>query len=305
MALNWKVTLFLRSGKQGFSESWVRMIGGGTAADRALVESDTRTLANLRGAICGLGTFLSGARISFQDAVKKRSVIVNLDPTKLGIAEVDVTSLTGYTDTVERSADVPTSSIQFRMYAADSRAKNYWMGSIPDLVMRTNPDGVDISNSSLWNTRYGLWKAEIMSGRWGFRARTLPATDPLIAGVGLVRRGVGLGVLGVVTNGVAIFGQGQRVQVRGFKGISRATPRLAGLHVVDTVDSASLAGQTVYFLRGTEALDDQAYDLPGSIQKVDYEAVAVAEVQPYRQGRHKRGRPFGQQVGRRSTPPRG
>jgi hypothetical protein len=304
MALFWKCTLFFRNGKQGSSESWHRMNVGGTDADRVTVENDVRTLANLRGSICGLGTFLAGARISYQDVNKKRSRIINLDPGILGIAEVSVNSLTGYTDTATRSADVPTSAIQFRMYSADGRAKNYWQSWPPDAIMRTNPDGVDVTGSAVWLGHYNTWRAEMKSGKWGFRARTLAATDPYIDVLGLSRRQTGLGVLGAVVNGAPTIPVGQSVQLRGFIPDNRAIPQLNGIYTIDNIDTTSLTGQSIYFLRATEQFDPDAYKTFGTIQRVAFEAVAVNEIQPYRQGRHKRGRPFGQQVGRRSKPAR-
>jgi len=304
MALFIKTTFFFNSAQGGWSESWHNL----TAGSLTQAEVDARAAGIKRLAICGLGTTLAGARVSDQDQVPKRSKLVDL--LGMGIAGGGIVAdaaITGYSSTLERSADQLQNALLVRGMSAAGQRKHVWVAGIPDFIIRTNPIGPDVSGvGGTWLGKYGIWRAEFQSGKWGFRVRRRIGADVQPQNVvDWVLQAGGISRLGaVVNNGGPVYAPGTMVQVRNVKVVNAAFRSPNGQWTVHSSQAGAAPATTVYYLRGTEGIDPLNIFAPGNIRLVDHEALAVTDLQIIRQASHKRGRPFGLFRGRVSQPAR-
>lgn len=299
MALFIRTTFFFKTLQGGWSESWHNLTAGSLSA----AETDARNAGMKRIAICGLGSVLAGARVSDQDAVPKRSKLVDLAGMGIGLGEIPAEGLTGYTDAVLRSADQLQSALLIRGLSAAGVQKNLWLGGIPDFIVRTNPAGPDLGGASpAWVARYTTWRAEFQSGRWGFRARRRVGADvqpqdivDYVLQAGAVSR---LGL--VVNNGGPVYSTSQRVQIRNVKLVNPAFRSPTGTWAIHSrLDGAT---QTTYFLLNSEGIAPTNVTFRGNVRLVDFEAVAISDLSIVRQSNHQRGRPFGLFRGRVRRP---
>jgi hypothetical protein len=296
-----KCTLFFNSGVQGWTESWTNC----AVANLDDMETDSRALAMKRLAICGLGVELVGIRISNQDAVPPVSRPIPIQANGLENSPVAAdASVTGYSDPVTRAADVSYSDLLLMCRTAAGRKKLVWLAGMPDALIRTDPNGIDLTpaaNNATWLANYQLWRALVQGGKWGFVGRDKASTDVLPqAIVQWVAPGGAGSNIAFVLNGGSIYSPGDQVAVTGTRAVNKANRVPNGKWIVQQVQSINSGTQTQYTLNASAAIDVTVIFKPGTVAKVAYDKFVITAVQVLRQGEHKRGRPFGGARGRRT-----
>lgn len=303
MALFIKTTFFFKNSIGGWSESWHNLVAGSLTT----AEQQARPAAMLRLATCGLGTILAGVRVSDQDAEPKRSRMVDMIGNGLGMKEMPATpALTGYSSTDDRSADALQSCLLLQCLTTTGARKSLFMAGVPDFIIRTNPNGPNTEEGTVWLSKFQLWRAEFQSGRWGFRTRRRIGADvqPQTI-IGYQLQAGGLSRVGLIVNdGGPVYGVGKRLQIRHATVINPALRNILGTWVVESKQAGTQANTTVYYLKGTEGINPSNIFFPGDVRLVDFEGLAVTDIRIVKQASHKRGGFFGQFRGRVSKPKR-
>lgn len=297
MALGVRTTMYFKSSQGGWSETWALLNQPSLAAAELVAKAG----ALMRLALCGVGVTLNAVRISDQDVTPPRSRLADLTGNGTGEVEIPASSVSGYTDPVERSADQLQTSILLRAATALGVKKQVWMGGIPDFLIRTNPLGLDFAAGPTWLAKYTLWRTEFQSGRWGFRQRRRTGADVQPQQiVDLILQAVGIARIGItVVNGGPTYVSGQQIQIRQARVVNPALRSINGLWRIQSSQAGAVAGTTVYFLLGSEGISPGNHIAYGTVRSVAFESLAVTDIQIIRQTSHQRGRPFGLYRGRR------
>jgi hypothetical protein len=193
--------------------------------------------------------------------------------------------------------------VQLRIsYGAGLSTLRYLSG-VPDSITSTEPATDDFQGDPAWVGAYGAWKESIMADGWQIKVLDPAQPERAIRSLPLQQSAPGLVGIGVLTGESLSALPGDRIHIRGQRKKHSATDRrtMNGMWVVDSVNTTLTTGQVVYFLRNSEGIDPSGFQLLGSAQRVARTYADITSINVHRVGIHKRGRPFGTPVGRRST----
>jgi hypothetical protein len=257
-------------------------------------------------ALMGLGTFLRSIRVSFQpDVGRPVSKLVNLEPEFAGFTDIDTAPFSALGTAETDSADTPNNALYVQRLNVDAQKSALYMAGLPDVILRTNPDGPVFSNIGGFQVKWDAWKSAVVQTTWGFRCRILTGGNytPIGAVFPLVVGDVPLGLIGVTVLGNAPgITSAVKVSLRGFLSTRPVTKKLNGFwNVHSTVTTTSPATTTIYLV-ASEGINPADYYAVGTIQLVGFRHTAIDGLQILHQGSRKRGKPSGQLAGRRRTP---
>lgn len=199
--------------------------------------------------------------------------------------------------------DIPNTSLQYRFFSADGRAKNYYLCGIPDDVIATMPPGPALNDIPVWALRFGtLWGrlsgtvGGTPPGTWGYQARRPSQAHPVLdvqqieAAPTRIRIVVaGGGVSRPVADGGGFAVEGQRVQLFGMTPALPGAPIPNGIWRIHALESLNGGSRTGVVLRGTDLYDAANVRDPGSVRFVSYELLAYSRYSTPNQTSRKRG----------------
>jgi hypothetical protein len=193
--------------------------------------------------------------------------------------------------------------LQQRTTFSDNRHSITYMSMIPDAVSFTEPQPLHLKGNPAWEAAYDALRKFLVEEDFQVKALTSLTVDPIANATGLVREAAVPNRLGVrvATAGAPAIAVGNRVAVQKFKRFLGNKPSLNGTFFVESIDTTTQPGSTIFYLRGTEGLDPTMWKVLGTIRRKRYTYFGLNRLDPYRVGIHKRGRPSLAPRGRRQT----
>lgn len=200
--------------------------------------------------------------------------------------------------------DLVRVALQLRLTYGDGYSTTRYHVGVPDGATLTDPGTLQ------WSGEGGAsWYSDLQSyiglltSQWAILARTPSTVDPYHTVSNLVRREAAPSVMGIVIPSASAPGwtDGTKIHLRGFRPKQRGIISLNGRYYVDSVNTTLRPGYVIFYLRGTETGDPNAYKILGTAQKVGFNIQSIQSVYPIRAGIHKRGRPSIAPRGRRLT----
>jgi hypothetical protein len=307
-----KFTMAFIDGYQSITESHVHTYGTGISNQ---VYADAVTLMTARMALMGAGVIPLSGRLSVLGNPRTYLLINTSDfqamPAGPGTTTTNQPApviAAGGSNTQDNSADEANSSIHMFCYDSSfSKHARYYLAGVPDVMVRTNPQGPWVVGDPNWFTLFGQYAALLAAANnpiWGFMART-PVSTPNFGPVqatGISQSNV-TGLISVTCPTITGVAVGSYVQLRGWGMTSRAYIPINGTFQVSAV-TASTGGQTIYQLAGSATVAFAQIETWGTVQQIAYQWLAYAKCQVTKQGTHKRGKSLVGPRGSRRTPSR-
>lgn len=235
---------------------------------KALAINLSTPLLNVRGT----GVFLDEARVS--DDSKKRDSLV-YTPSLADSQTQNAFFLEG---------DFAEVALLCRLEATETNRRSLYLSGIPDVMTLDN--GV-FKPTPTWETAFDQLRQELFKNGWSQKCIVPPVTPNQII---LITQNAVTGDISCQCRAVHGFTPGQLVNITGF----RDTPGLNGRHIVKTAtptDTFSFKSKVFFtFAQGIGFASALTFNLK-TFTRVAYERLVE----------HKRGKPIGSSVGRRSA----
>jgi hypothetical protein len=199
----------------------------------------------------------------------------------------------GVGKTQDGSADIAKSAILANFYNGIAAHGRKFLAGVPDVMIRTDPDGPWIIGVPSWNSLFQAWAQLLTSGtlKWAFKARTAPTIAPwLPVQVAAVQFDPTTNLWGVdCPTFIAPVTVGANLQLRQFKMTSRAYVPFNGTFQIGYTQASAIPGNTIYYLRGTQSVAGTQVAFLGKAQGVDFTLYPFTAIVPGGQTTHKRG----------------
>ncbi len=205
--------------------------------------------------------------------------------------------------TIINRQDQARAALQIRVTYDNDRRVIRYLSFVPDNVLYDEPASFRPQQNPSWAAAFGLFQAELISGRWFIRARKRDGAfmpRPIVDWVQSSTSPTNLGVVLPAAPAPGIV-QGQMIQISGVRRKGWDKLSYNGRYFVQSVNTTLQPDFVVYYLRQTEAGDPASIKLPGTIQPIGYDYFAIQGYSGIRAGTHKRGKPLGTPLGRRKT----
>jgi len=214
----------------------------------------------------------------------------------------------GIGTTWDGSPDQAAVAIQANFESTLQQHGRIFLAGVPDVLSRENPSGPWVVGAPGWLSLFQQWAAILTANgsKWSFKARTVPTDPPWKAvSVAALTLNAVTGLWGVDCPTFTFpAGYSMLLQVRHFKMTSKAYVPVQGIYQIDTVASSAIPGNSIYYLRGTQAWAGTQVLYLGTAQGVDYTLYPFRNLTPFRETTHKRGNRQLAFPGRRRVVPR-
>jgi hypothetical protein len=201
------------------------------------------------------------------------------------------------------STDQAPVAILMNAYSTPQSHSRKFLSGVPDILSRENPAGPWTVGVPSWLTLFNAYVALLTNTalKWAFRARTLPTVapfTPVLVNAIAVNPANSLIDITLPTFGAPV-GVGTSLQLRGFKMNSRAYISPNGTWQINSVTPGTVAGTSIYELRGTQSVAGSQVLYLGTAQAIDYSMFPYVNVTLGGETTHKRGNRFLASPGRR------
>jgi len=300
---NYRFSFFWNQSVMGVSETyWTRDTNASGAA--GLLQQ----LLSLRSQMMWQNQPTVGVRVAIEG--QKRTAALLVPPKDLfpGTNQLVAIPGTGVQPIAGRGTDpdLLRTVLQLRLNYDDGRSTLRYLSGIPDISTGTEPTTFDNGKLASWFKSYTTWWNFLVDSGWMIKCLDKSPQNPAFSPIGLVKQPLGNMFTGVALPAVPAPNiiRGDKVLLRGFrpaKGVRTAT--MNGTWYVDSVDSTTVAGEVIIYLRGSQLVDPalQRFTDMSTVQKAVKTLRAIQAVTWVRAGIHKRGRPSIAPRGRRLT----
>lgn len=293
-----KVTMRWADGFSGISESHVLSFISDLSGAAYLA---AKQLMTARTAMMGAGIVPISCRMSVLGVFRQYLNLSSADITAMQPGPLKVVTnlnadqiAAGVQPNQDGSADAPDDAVLMDVYANSFQSHaRYYLGGIPDIMVRENPTGPWIVGVPSWNTLFQAYATILTTSTpaWGLISRILPN----VAGYAPVQA---VGVTFDPTNNVAgvivptlpgFVVQGSMIQLRLFKMVSKAMINWNGTWQVQSIVATTTPGQSIYYLRNSSGISYLNTLFLGTVQPVGYVFSPYQKATIGKQSARKRG----------------
>ena len=277
-----KFVMFMEAEKFGISEEHIYGSTNFPAAYLAAIK-----IFKARMGVAGFGVVPFGGRLSLLPLERQTQVLSPQDIA--GIAPGQLTWNVSGGGVVDNTMDQPLSCVVLRLEAGTTRRRSLFMAGIPDVVVRENPIGPDVTDYPAWNTAFAAYRAALLADTWGF-VNTAPVTPIPVIGAG---SDPATGNLQLTVSGAsAVFTQGQFVAVHKFLRSNVAYASANGRWQIASVQINAIPVTVTYTLFSSAQVNPLTITRMGVIQALDTQWSKYTNVLLRKQGTRKRGNRF-------------
>jgi len=302
MAADFKITTFYGQGAFGWSESWWK-----NAATLGALQEPVGVMLALRQAMLSTRVACLGVRIStFRLDRTGRVYAPGISAMFRGGPSITIPEFGSIEDRPTGNDpitfDQVRACLRYEVVDGARRLSYRYLCGIPDQVSLTEPAVTHFGAPATWWLAYNAWR-QYMRVNFLIHATKTGAVGETIPIIRWARIDAAAGVIGCVTKAGGPLNplEGSRVVVTGVRMRARGVRSPNGVWVVDSTANGVAPEQTIY-LRGSETRDIAQIKSPGKVRIQQDILVSFDDLFPFRTGIHRRGGPFGQLVGRRTTP---
>jgi hypothetical protein len=304
-----QVLMTWRDSNLAINESYIW--ADATAKLKDVVYEAGKTLMKARSAMMGYGIVPIRLRVS-QIGVKR--VYYNGPPTDIAVMTVGLQQIQILNppignappvgQTVDGAADQAKAAVLADFYSADfSQHSRKFLAGVPDVLIRTDPDGPYVVGDAAWGNLFNAWATILLNNanKWQFKAKPKPtllkgATFGVDLTTGLLY--VNLPTIG----GTAVTGG--YLQLQGWTMTNKAYISPNGTWQILNVATGTPNTTSNYLLRGTGSVAFSQIFTVGTVNTIDTGSSPFGFIQLGKQTTRKRGNRSLAPVGRRLKPVR-
>jgi hypothetical protein len=274
--------MFMQAEKFGITEEHIYGTADFTLASAAFLK-----LFKARMAAAGYGVIPFGGRMSMLPLARQTQIFSANDLA--GIAPGALSWGVSGGGTANNDMDQPLSCVVLRLEAGATRRRSLFMAGIPDVIVREDPTGPDVTDYPAWNVAFATYRATLLGDNWGF-VNAAPQTPISVVGVGT---DPATGNLQLTVSGAsAVFAQGAFVAVHKFLRSNTAYASANGRWQIQFVQINAIPVTVTYTLLASAAVNPATITRLGTIQGFDTQFTKYTEVKIRKQGTRKRGNRF-------------
>lgn len=303
MANEVRATWYFGQGQTGWSETWWYPAGLGTgfyAKLEALSKSRVDMLAAEHNLLAVRVTTEGGNRFT---RLLKAGGSVQIDNGGANVLLPSRGGENGIGSNLEGRPDQVRSAMHIEVIRAGQRLGLRYLAGFPDDISLTEPGTLNRNFSKLWYSLFGTWRAQLINDGWAIKLLDKGTAFPLLPVLTYRLRAAAPSVLGVVISSAQPWTHtvGQKVALQGVRMTRRGLKSPNKTWIIDGTEVDTPLAQRTIWLRGTEEFDPDTFLTLGKIRAVTYGYQQPTWLEPVGVGIHKRGKPFGSPVGRRTT----
>jgi len=298
-----RATFYYGQANTGWSETWWYPPGiSGSFWQRVML------LANRRNDLLGPNHFLIAVRATEEGGERKTRLVLGGGPTALDAGSPVITlpgrgREDGIGTNLEGPSDQVRAAIHCEVISGGRRVGLRYLAGIPDDISLTENPTLNKDFQKKWWNMFADYRDQIINQGWAIKALDKSANFPLIPVQTYRMRAAAPSVLGLVFDAALPFTGvvGQQIALQGVRMLRRGQESPNGTYYIDGTEVNQPLGQRTVWLRGTEGFDPEQFLTLGKFRHVSYTYIQPTWFEPIRVGVHKRGKPFGSPVGRRTT----
>lgn len=303
MANEVRATWYFGQGQTGWSETWWYPAGLGTGFYNKL-----ETLTNARIDMLSADHYLLAVRVTREGGDRFTRLLKAGGPVAIdrGLPVINLPSRggeNGIGSNLEGRPDQVRSAMHVEVIRGGQRLGLRYLAGFPDDISLTEPTTLNRTFSKIWYSLFNTWRTRLIDDGWAIKLLDKGTAFPLLPVLTYRLRDAAPSVLGVVISSAQPWTHtvGQKIALQGVRMTRRGLKSPNKTWVIDSVEvNAPLAQRTIW-LRGTEEFDPSTFAVLGKIRAVQYGYQNPTYLEPVGVGIHKRGKPFGSPVGRRTT----
>lgn len=303
MANEVRTTMYFGQGRTGWSETWwypPGLSGSYYSKLQSMVKkrcdmlTTNHTLLAVRVTVEGANRFTRLINAGGPTAIDAGGPVINLP----GRGKEDGTGAR-----VEGPPDQVRAAMHLEVIKAGQRIGLRYLAGFPDTISKTEDLTLDKEVNTVWWDLFDIWRREIVDNGWAIKLLDKGTAFPLTNVITYRLRAAAPSVLGAVIPIGAAFTHtpGQKVLLQGVRMTRRGLDSPNGEWYIDAIEPNVDAGTRTIWLRGTEGFDPDTFLTLGKLRAKQEGFQVPTWLEPVRVGIHKRGKPFGSPVGRRTT----
>jgi hypothetical protein len=295
MALQgWSCLFTWRCSNYAINESYIW--NGPTDEPIATVYPAALNLMKLRSLMMGFGVVAVRLRISKIGAFR---VYYNAPPDDINAIQVGKQQIQilnppigtnpPVAQTVDGAADQPKSCVTVDFYSVDfSGHSRKYLAGIPDVLVRTDPDGPYTVGDATWLAAFNAWSTALLNGnsKWTFKAKG--GVAKILPDTYLTDATTGLFIVQCATIAPPLIA-GNFLQLQGWKMTSKVYFSPNGTWQIKTVQNGTKPGFTQYILAGTGNVTSSLVLNTGTIAVPGAAQTSFGKVQLAKDTTRKRG----------------
>lgn len=266
------------------------------------------SLCNARVNLLAANHKLLAVRVSVEGANRFTRLLLGGTATKIdnGVAPITLPGVgkeDGLGTAVEGPPDQVRAAMHLEMVRGGQRIGLRYLAGFPDKISNTEEVTLGKSVVSIWWNLFNTWRNEIINNGWAIKLLDKGTAFPLAPVLTYRLDEAGPSMLGAVISSAVPFTHtvGMKVALQGVRMSRRGLKSPNGTHIIDSVTIDAPLSQRTIWLRGTEGFDPSEFIALGKLRAVNLGYQQPTWIEPIRIGIHKRGKPFGSPVGRRTT----
>ena len=303
MANEVRVTHYFGQGRTGWSETWWYPPGLGSTFWGKL-----QSMTEKRCDLLVANHTLLAVRVTVEGANRFTRLINAGGPTAIDAAGPIITlpgrgKEDGLGTRVEGPPDQVRAAMHLEVVKAGQRIGLRYLAGFPDSISKTEDLTLDKTVNTIWWDLFAAWRQEIVDNGWAIKLLDKGTGFPLTNVITYRLRVAAPSVLGVVIPLAAPFTHtpGMRVLLQGVRMVRKGLDSPNGQWYIDGIETDVPNSLRTIWLRGTEGFDPDTFLTLGKLRAKQEGFQTPSWLEPVRVGIHKRGKPFGSPVGRRTT----